>query len=158
MVDPTDPPGRPDRIDVLVTHDFAHSPERVFDAWLDPDLIAQWMFGPELRDEEVQGISVAPRVGGSFSFRVLRGNELLDHSGHYLEMDRPHRLAFTWGVRQYLPESSTVYIDIAAAETAAGPGVRLDLTHRMPEDAAEYADQTREGWKTMLRLLERKLG
>lgn len=146
-----------DRIDVRVTHDFPHPPEPVFDAWLDPELIARWMFGPELRDEKVQGISIAPRVGGSFSFRVLRGNELLDHAGHYLEMERPHRLAFTWGVRQYLPESSTVYVDIAPVDTPIGPGARLELTHRMPEDASDYAEQTRKGWKTMLRLLERTL-
>ncbi|MFP3949208.1 MAG: SRPBCC family protein [Gemmatimonadota bacterium] len=146
-----------DRIDVVVTHDFAQSPERVFDAWLDPDLIARWMFGPELRGEEVQGISVAPRVGGSFSFRVLRGSELLDHSGHYLEMERPRRLAFTWGVRQYLPESSTVYIDIEHLEIPAGVGARLKLTHRLPEDAAEHAERTRKGWTIMLRSLERKL-
>lgn len=147
-----------DLVRVRVTHDFPHPPERVFDAWLDPELISRWMFGPELRDEEVQGISVAARVGGSFSFRVLRGGESLDHAGRYLEMERPRRLSFTWGVRQYLPESSTVHLDLSPLDTPAGPGTRLELTHEMPHDAGDYAEQTRRGWSTMLQLLEKTLG
>ena len=42
-------------------------------------------------------------------------------------------------------------------ETPAGPGTRLELTHEMPADAADYAEQTRRGWSTMLALLERTL-
>ena len=40
-------------ITVCVTHRYNASPERVFDAWLDPKLIDGWMFGPSQRDEEV---------------------------------------------------------------------------------------------------------
>lgn len=158
--DPVDPgeDEEADPVRVRVRHDFPHEPERVFDAWLDPELIARWMFGPPLREEEVQGISVAPRVGGSYSFRVLRGGESLDHTGRYLEMERPRRLSFTWGVRQYLPESSTVHVDFAPRDTPAGPGTRLELTHEMPANAADYAEQTRRGWSTMLALLEKTLG
>ena len=55
-------------------------PERVFDAWLDPQLIRQWMFGVLIR-EEILRIQVEPRVGGSFSFLVLRDVEELYHFG-----------------------------------------------------------------------------
>jgi uncharacterized protein YndB with AHSA1/START domain len=59
-------------LSVVVTHRFAASPERVFDAWLDPALIGQWMFGPAVREEEVLRLATDPRVGGSFSFLVRR--------------------------------------------------------------------------------------
>jgi hypothetical protein len=56
-----------------VTRQFNASAERVFDAWLSPDLIGRWMFGPNVRDEEVVRILVDARVGGAFSFIVRRG-------------------------------------------------------------------------------------
>jgi uncharacterized protein YndB with AHSA1/START domain len=55
-----------------VTRRFSAAPERVFDAWLDPEMIGRWMFGPALRDEEVLRIAVDARIGGSFSFVVRR--------------------------------------------------------------------------------------
>src|SRR5207244_4104921 len=76
-------------VTVRVTHRYNASPERVFDAWLDPTLIDGWMFGPSQRDEEVVRISVDPRVGGSFSFLVRRQGEEIDHVGEYIELDRP---------------------------------------------------------------------
>jgi uncharacterized protein YndB with AHSA1/START domain len=63
-------------IHVQVKQQFHASPERVFDSWLDPERIRNWMFGPALREEEIIRISIDPRVGGAFSFLVRRqGNE-----------------------------------------------------------------------------------
>ena len=94
-------------------HCYPATRERVFDAWLDPALIGQWMFGPKLRDETVVCIEVVARVGGSFSFVVLRQGTEFDHVGEYLDVDRPSRLVFTWGMRENLPETSRVTIEIA---------------------------------------------
>ena len=41
------------RVNAQVTRRYGASPERVFDAWLDPGLIGRWMLGPSVRDEEV---------------------------------------------------------------------------------------------------------
>jgi uncharacterized protein YndB with AHSA1/START domain len=41
------------RINVRVTRRYNAPPGRVFDAWLNPEMIGKWMFGPALRDEEV---------------------------------------------------------------------------------------------------------
>src|SRR2546422_4474208 len=65
-------------VTVRVTHRYNASPERVFDAWLDPKLIDGWMFGPSQRDEEVRRVTVDPRVGGSFSFLVRREGHEID--------------------------------------------------------------------------------
>ena len=83
------------RIQVQVKRRFDASGERVFDAWLDPQMIGQWMFGPALRQETILRIAVDARVGGSFSFLVRREHQELDHVGQYLEIDRPRRLVFT---------------------------------------------------------------
>lgn len=138
-------------IRVTVVHRFKAAPERVFDAWLSPDLLGQWMFGAELRDEEILRISVDGRVGGSFSFLVRRQGEEIDHVGKYLEIDRPRRLVFTWGIGE--GDSSRVIIDIVPS----GTGCELTLTHELHPDWADYAARTEAGWTKMLGLLEEVL-
>ena len=139
---------------VTVDHQFKSTdPEQVFDAWLDPTLIGQWMFGPRLREEEVLRISVDPRVEGSFSFLVLRDGQKLNHIGKYLEINRPHRLVFTWGIRQDPPASSEVSIDIVTWRA----GSKLTLTHKLHPHWAAYAKRTEAGWTTMLGVLDEVL-
>ena len=134
-------------VEVRVTRYFEASPERVFDAWLVPRTLGQWMFGPRVRDENVVRLDVDPRVGGSFSLKVERNGELVDHVGQYLEIERPHRLVFTWAVKDDSDDApSEVHIDVEAS----GSGCVLTLVHRMDPKWSDYADRTRDGWTTML--------
>jgi uncharacterized protein YndB with AHSA1/START domain len=137
-----------------VTRQFNTSAERVFDAWLSPEMIGRWMFGPNVRDEEVVLISVDARMGGAFSFIVRRQGQEIDHVGEYLEIDRPRRLVFTWGVRENLPDTSRVIIDIATQEN----GSELSLAHEMPPDWANFIDRAVESWTKMLAALATALG
>jgi uncharacterized protein YndB with AHSA1/START domain len=146
--------GEEPRVTVRVTHRFDAAPERVFDAWLAPAMIGRWMFGPALRDEKILRIEADARVGGSFSFLVLRQRTEIDHVGRYLEIDRPRRLVFTWGIAEESAEESRVSIDI----TPLGAGCELELTHVMNAKWAEYTDRTRVGWTTMLDALARTFG
>jgi uncharacterized protein YndB with AHSA1/START domain len=68
-------------IQVRVTRRFDATPDRVFDAWLNPESIGAWMFGPAVREEEVVRIINDPRVGGSFSVVVGRQGEEIHHGG-----------------------------------------------------------------------------
>jgi uncharacterized protein YndB with AHSA1/START domain len=138
--------GAPSPITVRVSRAFDASPERVFDAWLDPQLIGTWMFGSRLRDEEVLRVAVDARVGGAFSFLVRRGEQEIDHVGVYLAIERPRRLVFTWGIAGESSNESLVTIDIAAMPT----GCELTLTHVMHPKWADYASRTQAGWTKML--------
>lgn len=140
--------GQEPPITVCVIQRFKVSPERVFDAWLDPQLIGQWMFGPNLRDEEIVSLSVDPRVDGSFSFVVRRQEQELDHVGEYLEIIRPNYLSFTWGIKG-TGASSRVMIDIMPD----GSGSKLVLTHELDPKWSDFAERTKEGWTTMLNAL-----
>ncbi|MDB5334508.1 MAG: hypothetical protein JWN70_127 [Planctomycetaceae bacterium] len=141
-------------VTVSVTRQFAATTEQVFDAWLDPAMIGKFMFGPQLRDEEVVHLKVDARIGGTFSFLVRRQGTEIDHVGHYRELDRPRRLVFTWGVTGSSAEESVVCIDI----TATGTGSQLTLTHEMDSKWAEYASRTEAGWTKMLGALAAALG
>ncbi len=135
---------------VRVTHRYTASPERVFDAWLSPDMIGKWMFGAAVRDEEILRIEVDARVGGRFSFLVRRQGEEIDHIGRYLEIDRPRRLVFTFGIAGFGGDSQ-VTIEIVPA----GSGCELTLTQEIDPAWAQYADRSREGWTKMLAMLEK---
>jgi uncharacterized protein YndB with AHSA1/START domain len=139
---------------VRVTRRFSVSPERVFDVWLDPQMIGRWMFGPALREEEVLHLEVDARVGGTFSFLVRRQGEEIDHVGTYREIDRPRRLVFTWGVVGDSEGESQVIVDIRPAET----GAELTLTHEMHPKWVEYAGRTEAAWAKMLDALATAFG
>jgi uncharacterized protein YndB with AHSA1/START domain len=139
---------------VRVTHWFSATPERVFDAWLDPDMIGRFMFGPALRDEEIVRIALDARVGGTFSFVVRRQGQEIDHIGRYVEIDRPRRLVFTWAVAPDAIDASRVNIEIAPQ----GTGCELTLTHEMQPKWADFAPRVETGWRTMLDALGRTVG
>lgn len=136
--------------EVKVVKDFNVSAEKVFDAWLNPTTLNRWMFGPDVRDEEVLKLETDPRKGGSFSFVVRRGEEVINHLGTYLELDRPRRLVFTWGIESESEDESVVSIDIVSTKN----GCRLTLAHQLDPKWTEYADRTEEGWSMMLGKLQ----
>lgn len=128
---------------VVVTHRYAASPERAFDAFLDVGVARRFMFATATG--EMITAEIDPRVGGRYVF-VERRPDMGDvrHVGEYLEIDRPRRLAFSFGVPQFDPRMTTVTIEIVAD----GDGCRLTLTNEgVPSD---YADGNREGWSKIL--------
>jgi uncharacterized protein YndB with AHSA1/START domain len=138
-----------------VTHQFSASPERVFDAWLDPAKVAQW-FGPGLGP--MVRIEIDPRVGGTFSFMQRRqgenGEEDIDHVGEYLEVDRPRRLVFTWKVPFYSEDSSRVIVEIAPRDA----GCEVTVTHELTPEWAEYVSGAEDAWRKMLVAMGEGLG
>ena len=69
------------------------TPEEVFDAWTDPSSIRVWMC-PGAVEQSLAVLDV--RVGGQFSIVMREAQREHVHTGEYLEVERPHRLAFTW--------------------------------------------------------------
>ncbi|UOR10856.1 SRPBCC family protein [Halobacillus amylolyticus] len=130
----------------IVNHEFAQLPEQVFNAWLDSELVKQWMFP----NGDVVRIDIDARVGGSFSFVDLREGEEIDHRGSYLEIYHPRRLAFTWGIPEESSDEDRVEVDIAKTDT----GSKLTLTVEMDPNWAEYVPHTEKAWSMMLDTME----
>jgi len=136
-------------VNVCVSHRFAAARERVFDAWLDPDAAGKWLFAtPTGRMVRVE---IDARIGGKFVIVDQRDGEDVEHSGEYVEIDRPRRLVFTFVVPKYSSVVTRVTIDIAPAET----GCDLTLTHDgiLPE----WASPSEDGWTKILDGLGRTL-
>lgn len=128
---------------VSVSRELDVTPERAFDAWLDPGMVEHW-FAPGLGP--MTRVEIDARVGGAFHLDQRRGEEVARHWGRYLEIDRPRRLAFTWSVDGADGED-VVTIDIEPLER----GCRVTVSHRLEARYAEYAEPTRRGWATMLK-------
>lgn len=143
----------PTPVQARVTQHFAVPAARVFDAWLNPAMIGKWMFEPALREEEVVRITVDGRVGGHFSFVVRRQGQEFDHIGEYLELERPHRLVFTWGIRGQSQDESRVIIAIVPQ----GDGCELTLVHEMAPAWADFVERSQAAWAQMVGVLATQL-
>ena len=135
-------------VTLRVSRRFTAAPARVFDAWLDPDTARNWLFATPTG--QMIRVEIDARIGGMFVF-VRRDGDDVEHVGEYIEIDRPRRLVFTFGVPQYSPVVTKVIIDIVATDT----GCELVLTHEgvLPE----WASPTESGWKMILDSLARTL-
>jgi uncharacterized protein YndB with AHSA1/START domain len=77
----------PDLPTVRITRDFDASPDKVFRAWVDPDLVVQWL-GPNDIDMKID--SWDARTGGSYRYSAWRdGEEVAAFYGSFHEV-RPH--------------------------------------------------------------------
>lgn len=122
---------------------IAAPPERVYNAWLDPELLIHFM-------SSCQGISLSaaetdPRVGGRFRLVMNNGTRDIPHAGTYLELVPHSRIAFTWESEYSTVEGSTVTLDLMAE----GDATLLTLTHvRFASDGSR--DGHRAGWDAIL--------
>ena len=134
---------------VTVEQRFATDGGNVYDGFLDPELARKFLFrtvGGEMVRAEADA-----RVGGTYRFVERRDGVDVLHTGEYVELVRPSRIVFTFGVPAFSDAVSTVEIDIEPI----GEGCVLTLTNSgIP---AEWAEKTRTGWAEILMSAEKVL-
>src|SRR5579871_3922168 len=85
---------------------FEATPERLFDAWTDPQLVTRWLFtGPTSESHSAQ---LDVRVGGQWTITDRRDGVDYVALGEYRVVDRPQRLVFSFGMPQFSPEFAEV--------------------------------------------------
>ncbi len=74
---------------------FAATPEEVFDAWTNPEVLTRWWAAQPTWTSP--GCEVDLRVGGRYALR-MRDDDGKTYAvgGEYREVDRPRRLVYTW--------------------------------------------------------------
>jgi uncharacterized protein YndB with AHSA1/START domain len=130
--------------DIRVERAFAAPAERVFDAWLDPETVGDWLF--RTADGTLVRCEVEPEVGGRYAIVERRGDEEVLHTGVYEEIERPDRLVFTLAVPLYADREERVAIDIRPSEE----GCTLTLTQTRAADAPASREQIARGWAALL--------
>ncbi len=113
---------------VTVESYFAASPERVYNAWTDPDIIVKW-FGRH--PKALVSAEVDLCVGGAWRFvSEASAEKTVSLQGHYKEITPPDRLVFSWahvvahesGQREETKES---LVEIDFLPKGSGTMVRL---------------------------------
>jgi uncharacterized protein YndB with AHSA1/START domain len=137
----------PKPIEITVTHRYAASPERVFDAWLDTERAGEWLFATP--GGVMTTVAIDGRVGGGFTIIERRGDQDAEHFGVFTTLDRPTRIEFSLSPSKD-EEGSQISIDIAPD----GQGSKLTLTHVLAPEWAGFADQGRRSWESVLDALD----
>lgn len=115
------------------------APEMVYDFFVEPNRMIQWMG----RSAELD-----PRPGGTL--RVdLNGRHI--SRGEYLELDRPHRVVFSWGWEgeDNVVQPGTSTVEVTLTPDGDGTLVRLSHTDLPEESRATHA----HGWDHYLERL-----
>lgn len=133
-----------DPVEIRVEKRFRHSPERVFDAFLDPSRVGEWLF--HTSDGVMEQTQYDPRPGGTFAMFERRGVELARHFGRFVEIERPRRVMFDFWVDE-APEAPTRVTVTFAAE---GEGCVVTLTHDLAPAWSAYEARTTAGWTMIL--------
>ena len=129
----------PTALAVHLRHRFEASRERVFQAWTDPRLLRRWWCPPGWVADEIE---VDLRVGGEFRFGMRKQPSDLPVSvrGHYIEVDCPQRLVYTWRWQNAFEGMPETRVTVLFTEAPGGatdvvlvhenlPGVPLCLRH-----------------------------
>ena len=127
------------------------SAERVFAAFADAALVAQWLRpSPEVM---LTVLEVDFRPGGAyrFAYDVPDGRRMIV-SGTYRSIERPTRIVFSWLIE---PPDEHAEIDSEVTVTLVPSGNATELTIRHAKlERADADARHAEGWRGALELLD----
>ncbi len=130
------------RTAIRVSRRYRAPPERVFDAWLDPEVARRWLFATAERP--MARVAIDARVAGSFRLEDDRAGAAIAYAGEYTEIVPPRRLAFTLSAEHHPRAVTQVRVEIVPRETGCGVTV---TNENVPRD---YASGTEARWTGIL--------
>jgi uncharacterized protein YndB with AHSA1/START domain len=116
------------------------TPEEVFDEWVDPDALVEWMCP---RPSRCVAITVEPYVGGRVRFDVDDSGRLTLITGQFLEVDRPNLLRFTWSHSGWTDPTVTSIVAVAF-EPHGDDETLMSIEHSLLP--TEAYDDHEHGW------------
>ena len=135
---------------VTVKRKIAAPAQEIFDAWLDPASLKEWMRPCSAR-EKLSDVKVDAREGGAFEIIMHVASGPVRHTGVYQVIDAPRRLVFTWNSPHAGNNDSLVTVEFRPE----GKATEVIITHeRLPQD--KVAGHT-GGWTEILESLARQL-
>lgn len=138
---------------LILKHTFNASPERVYKAWTDPNIMREFMC---VSGNARVDVETDVRLGGSFRIVMVQtdGEELVAR-GTYRELVPNSRIVCTWSWEEDDPALARETI-LTLEFAPSGAQTELTLTHENFRDA-QQRDNHAKGWGAMLVELERVL-
>ena len=118
-------------------------PDVVYDEWLDPVGMLEWMCP---RPARAVGISLEPSVGGPLRIDIEDNGSSLYVSGTFVELDRPRRLRFTWSCSAWADPSVQSLVTVTLEDHGTDETMMTIEHEQLPP--AEV-DSHRRGWGTI---------
>jgi uncharacterized protein YndB with AHSA1/START domain len=116
------------------------APEVVFDQWLDPESLAEWLCPRPVR---CVAITLEARVGGSVRFDIDDSGNLVLITGRFLVIDRPQLLRFTWSSSDW-SDPTVASVVTVAFEPLGDDQTLMSIEHSLlPPDRF---DEFQDGW------------
>jgi len=137
-----------DDFTVTARREIAATAEALFDAWLDAQSLQSWLRPAGIRETHAE---TDARVGGTFRIVMVDDRSSLLHTGTYREIDRPHRLVFTWSSPATRFRDSVVTVTF---QPSARGGTVVEV-HQVGLPDEEAQDAHRVGWSAALEELGR---
>jgi uncharacterized protein YndB with AHSA1/START domain len=129
---------------VVVQRTIAATPEKVFAAWTNPQLLAQWWGPPGYK---VASVELDLRVNGRYRIGLQQPNhDVFFISGTYQHIQPPEKLTFTWRWEQ--PDMDIGNSLVTVEITGSGRQTNLVLTHTQLPEPAHVAHK--QGWEGIL--------
>lgn len=127
------------------------TPEEVFVAWTQPELVARW-FAPGAMRAVVSSLEARP--GGKYRIEMHDDAENKTHTvaGKFIEVKNPHRLVMTWCWENGDGHESLVTVQIAPHKS----GTEVTIIHERVKDQAS-ADSHAKGWTGCLENLAQRI-
>lgn len=123
--------------------------EIVYESWLNPEGIREWMCPGDVVSSEA---SLDVRVGGSFRIIMRTPDRVYEHVGTYRIVDPPAKLAFTWSGLENPAEITLVTVEFLDH----GDESELVITHEQ-FTKADVAQRYEMGWGTIAKKFARYL-
>lgn len=116
------------------------APDVVFDEWLDPESLREWMCPRPVYCVEV---AVEPRVGGLLRFDIDDSGTRVLITGQFLAIERPRALRFTWSNSDWADPTVTSIVNVEF-EPAGDGHTMMSIEHSLlpPEEF----DNFHSGW------------
>jgi uncharacterized protein YndB with AHSA1/START domain len=138
------------------------SPERVFDAFTDPEQLMKWWWPNGFTCPAAE---VDLRVGGRYRFAMewpgsIPAEAQFSHymGGEYYEIDRPHRLVMSGrAVNDEQGEIFATLIEVTFEPRDGGTALTMRQSYFEPMPPAEAMAGAEQGWSEQLDKLERLL-
>ena len=140
---------------LTMKREFDVKRERVFDAWLNPEMMRKWFFTLEGTNKVTKN---NPQIGGTWEIVDHRGGIDYRAIGEYLEIDPPKKIVFTFKMPQFSELEDTITVELKEL----GQGCEMTFTqliHVAQEEnwtdsdlekaLGETRDGTEHGWNLM---------
>ena len=127
------------------------SPGVVYDEWLDPESLSDWMCP---RPAKATHIELDPTIGGRLRIDVEEDGLPFTVSGCYVELDRPRLVSFTWSCSTW-PDPRVESLVTVTFEPRGDNETFMTIHHALlPPDLIE---RHQSGWDHIAEQLEVEL-